>query len=942
MHDRLEWLRNGGGMAGRIRAHDWSRTSLGPVGSWPQSLRTAVGIMLSTRHPVFIFWGPAHACLYNDAYAASLGPEKHPAILGMPGRDAFPEAWPLIGPQIDQVMGGGEPTWHEDHLIPITRYGRREDVYWTYSYGPIDEPGAPNGVGGVLVLCTETTRSVVARRVSEERFRVLAEASSQVFFRMSPDWSELRQLSGGGFLADTREPSGNWGWMDAYIHPEDRERGRAAIDEAIRTRSPLELEHRVRRADGTLGWTLSRAVPILDAEGRITEWFGAASDVTARRNAKEALRRSEARLAAIFTRAAVGLSEVAPDGRFLRVNDELCRLLGRPREELLGLKVTDVTHPDDVPASLASMERALRTVETVSLDKRYRRPDGSLLWANSSLTFIEGDGIEGTGIEGTGIAGSGEGQGGMESRFLAVTVDLTARREAEAALRESEARFRLMAEVVPPIIWITDAEGRVEFLSRKWEDYTGGAERPATVDAFAERIHPDDVAPTMERFDEARRTGGTFITEHRLRAGDGGYRWFLVRGEPYGDPGGGQPLRWFGASVDIDGLKEAEASLRASNEEAERARAEAEAANAAKTRFLGAVSHDLRQPVQAAKLFIGIMKQQPLDPAVRDLLNPLADSIANLSGMLEGLLQGARLEAGLMQAKIREFELDDLLHRLHGEFEVVARKSRLRLWVPPARWTVSSDPLLVELILRNLLSNAIKFTEEGGVTVETREQDGMVEVSVIDTGRGIPADQIGRVFEEYHQVGEAAVGRDRGFGIGLSTVRRVADVLGAALEIRSEPGRGSTFTVRLPLARQAAAETPEAGAPGAFAGRSAIVIDDEPLILKGMELTLRAMGFEVHAASTVGEAASLLDGLNRNPDAVVADYGLARGEVGTDAIALARRRNPAVAAVLVTGETAPERLAEARRSGYSLLHKPVDPDRLRDLLAALMPAGRLS
>jgi signal transduction histidine kinase/ActR/RegA family two-component response regulator len=168
----LPFLAGGGAMGERIRNYPWERTPLGPPEGWPQGLRTAVRIMLSTEHPIFIFWGPEHICLYNDAYSRSIGPEKHPAILGSPGRLSWDEIWTVIGPQIDQVMRGEGATWHENQRLPILRHGEMQEVYWTYSYGPIDEPGMPHGVGGVLVVCTETTAQVLAeRRMAAERER---------------------------------------------------------------------------------------------------------------------------------------------------------------------------------------------------------------------------------------------------------------------------------------------------------------------------------------------------------------------------------------------------------------------------------------------------------------------------------------------------------------------------------------------------------------------------------------------------------------------------------------------------------------------------------------------------------------------------------------------------------------------------------------------------
>ena len=159
-------------MGERIRAYPWSDSPLGTPGSWPQGLRTTVRVMLTTGHPILIFWGPELICLYNDAFAHSLGPEKHPAILGAPGRESWAEVWPLVGAQIEQVLRGEGAIWFENQLVPIIRHGKLEQVYWTYSYNPIDEPSAPNGVGGVLVICSETTEQVLTeQRLASERER---------------------------------------------------------------------------------------------------------------------------------------------------------------------------------------------------------------------------------------------------------------------------------------------------------------------------------------------------------------------------------------------------------------------------------------------------------------------------------------------------------------------------------------------------------------------------------------------------------------------------------------------------------------------------------------------------------------------------------------------------------------------------------------------------
>jgi signal transduction histidine kinase/CheY-like chemotaxis protein len=180
MHDDA-FLAGGGEMGALIRAYDWDNSPVGPPAQWSQALKVAIRLMLSSGHPMFIWWGPQLIQFYNDAYSRSIGPERHPSALGQEGRECWQEIWPLIGHQIEQVMEGRGYTWHENHLVPITRYGTRQDVYWTYSYSPIDDPNAENGIGGVLVVCTETTEQVL----NQQRAKA-AEAKWRALFDLAP------------------------------------------------------------------------------------------------------------------------------------------------------------------------------------------------------------------------------------------------------------------------------------------------------------------------------------------------------------------------------------------------------------------------------------------------------------------------------------------------------------------------------------------------------------------------------------------------------------------------------------------------------------------------------------------------------------------------------------------------------------------------------------
>jgi PAS domain S-box-containing protein len=247
--------------------------------------------------------------------------------------------------------------------------------------------------------------------------------------------------------------------------------------------------------------------------------------------AQAALRASEARLAQIFERAPVGLSEIAPDGRVLRVNAELARLLGRHIDDVCGLNILDITHPSDQRLTAAAVARVLGPVGFASLDKRYLRPDGSVVHTQSSVTRLE------------------PGEDG-QPRLLVVTVDLGERRTAEAALRESERRFRTIADLVPDLLWSNDADGHVDWLNQRWTEYTGLAPTESYGNGWMAAVHPDDLPETRGRWRRALYRREPITHQHRLRGRDGQYRWFLLRTQLL-DAGEGGPVRWFGSATDV-------------------------------------------------------------------------------------------------------------------------------------------------------------------------------------------------------------------------------------------------------------------------------------------------------------------------------------------------------------------------------------------------------
>lgn len=373
-----------------------------------------------------------------------------------------------------------------------------------------------------------------------------------------------------------------------------------------------------------------------------------------------------------------------------------------------------------------------------------------------------------------------------------------------------------------------------------------------------------------------------------------------------------------------------------------RERDAAEAANRAKSSFLAAASHDLRQPVHALGLFAGALRRLDLPDEARLLVERIEASAGAMDGLFNAILDISRLDAGVVEVEPRAFRIGLALDRICRDLGPEAEAKGLRLRCRPSGAIAWTDPILLERVLRNLVSNAVRYTDRGGVLVACRLRGGRLAVQVWDTGPGIAPDDRERIFQEYVQIGNAERDRARGFGLGLAIVLRTCAVLGAPLALRSRVGRGSCFEVVVAMAEEAApAEEPAEAVPGATARALVVVIDDEAPIREAMERLLAGWGHAVIAAASGEEAVGRLASHPERPDLIVSDYRLRDGETGLDAIERLRSEyNETIPALLVTGDTAPDRLIEARASGLVLLHKPVPNGKLRAAMRNLM-AGAL-
>ncbi len=383
-------------------------------------------------------------------------------------------------------------------------------------------------------------------------------------------------------------------------------------------------------------------------------------------------------------------------------------------------------------------------------------------------------------------------------------------------------------------------------------------------------------------------------------------------------------------------VEERTRELRETNQALERAKLEAEEANRSKTKFLAAASHDLLQPLNAARLFTMALSVNRSSEENSELIGRAETSLTAVDDLLSALLDISKLDAGAVPPKFEDFAADDLLSQLKTEFAVMAEKSDLDLRVVPSSLVVRSDPKLLRRVLQNLLSNAIRYAESGKVLMGCRRNARGVRIEVWDTGPGIPAEQLEAVFEEFRRLDQSA-GREQGAGLGLAIVERIARTLGHEIDVQSWPGKGTVFSVGLPVGNRHAIRVP---APvqtlhprSELEGRMVLCIDNEQSILDGMNAVLDRWGARVLMATDMVSARRAITDSDIPPDLIIADYHLAPGEKGVDAVQDIRLlADHQIPAIVVTADRSDEVRNEATEADCQVLNKPVKPGALRALM----------
>jgi len=802
MDGNTPWPVGGGETGALIRERDWSATPLGPLDGWPATLRTAVDIVLHAPDPAAVLWGPEHLLLYNDAYAA-IAPERHPALFGAPALAAWAGARALLGPLLGGILAGGPPV--VDERVTAEEGGDAAPPRgFTLTFSPVhDERG---GVAGVFHRAVESAGARAAAPASEEQHRAIVEgARDYAILTIGPDrritsWSPGAEAVYGWAAGEVlgRE-------FDLLFTPEDREAGIPAWELQLAADSGSAPDIRWHlRGDGTRVFIDGSTRVLRGVGGAPAGFLKIGQDVTGRRRMEEALRDSEERNRLIVEGARdYAILTTDTGGRVTGWSPGAEAVYGWPAGEVIGQDVAITFTPEDRAGGVPEEERATAREQGWAPDVRWHlRRDGARVF-----------------IDGTSRALFGEDA--TLRGFLKVGQDVTERRQTEDALRESEERFRAVADLVPDLLWSNDPGGMVTWYNRRWMEYTGQTLGEALGEGWTGALHPDDRGASLRTFHAAVAAGQSLRHELRIRGADGDYRWFLLQARPVRDADGGV-TGWFGAATDIHELRKALELLRELNLTLEERVAQ-------RTHQLAAANRELRVEMRQREAAEGVRRdllrqvvtteedeRRRISREMHDQMGQRVTALllglkalereAGAQGVepLRRLADGIARDVQSMALQLRPPALDSLglVPAVQDHMEEWSRRFGIRCDFHAAGVAGERLPPEIETtvyrVVQEGLTNVLKHAAATRVSLVLERRRGMLSAILEDDGRGFEVDAV-------------LASPEKARRLGIRGMRERVALLGGELQIESSPGGGTTLYIRLPEAGDAPAAPPAAG-----------------------------------------------------------------------------------------------------------------------------------
>jgi PAS domain S-box-containing protein len=919
---------------GKLLAGDGPRSALGPVASWPAALAMTVRLMLSSQSQMFLAWGPQRLLLYNDAYLPVLGC-KHPAALLGPIWDCWGEVRAEAERNLELAFAG-EAQAFRHYPIDVERNGRRERAWFDFTYTPIwlDD----GSVGGVLCILREITRDVEVHDLLREEARQLGQLFDDApgFMALLRGPAHVFALANQAYreLIGVDEPIGH---ALRELLPELGPQGFfELLDEVLATGEPYigrRTPVRLRRQGATLQERFVDFIfqPVRDADGAVSGIFIQGSDVTDHvglerrwRDAAAEMALERDRLNAVLDTAPAAISFADASGRLVGVNGAMNELWGpypdtedwRACAGWRGWWLDETGSPlRAIEAHEWPMARALRGEENVReliAIEPFDRPGARLTVLTCGAPIRDAQGV----VQGAIVA----------------QIDMTEQARAEARVRESEARFKAIANAIPHLVWSNLPDGTHDFYNQRWYDFTGMHEGLVGDDQWKALVHPDDQAEAGRRWQHALDTGEAYETEFRLRhAPSGEYRWCLSRALPVRDAAG-QVIRWMGSCTDVHDQKLQAEELRRANQR--------------KDEFLAMLAHELRNPLAPVKAATDLLRLRTREgdaERLRAATEVIDRQVRHMTDLVDDLLDVSRVTRGLVELERRALDVRTVLANAVEQVRPLleARGHKLHVHAGLGQAQVLGDHTRLVQVLVNLLGNAAKYTPQGGnIEIGVQASCDEIQIGVTDNGSGIEPALLPYVFDIFTQGVRTPDRSQGGLGIGLALVKSLVGLHGGQVSAHSEgAGKGSRFVVSLPLLARGAGAGPDGPSTGARPNRrrSVMVVDDNVDAADSMGALLEALGHQAHVVYDAHSA--LRDAERLRPDAFILDIGLP----DIDGFELARRLRARPASeeallVALTGYGQAHDRVLSRAAGFD--HHFVKPIEIDDLETALAGGAR--
>ncbi|MGP1385519.1 MAG: PAS domain S-box protein [Thainema sp.] len=797
---------------------------------------------------------------------------------------------------------------------------------------------------------TEQKQANAALRESEERFRCMADNAPVMVWVSDPTgYCTYLSQTWYDFSGQTEETGLGFGWLDA-VHPEDQDITRTIFMAANQRQEAFQFEYRLRRKDGEYRWAIDAASPWFGVDGQFRGYIGSVMDISDRKRAEETLRQRETELRLVTNSVPALISFIDADQRYRFTNQGYEEWFAQPTVgDIYGKHIREVVGEATYAEIRPYVEQVLAG-EQVTFERQALYKDGVVRHVNA--TYVPRFDSQGT-VEG----------------FVALVNDISAIKQAEAALRQSEERYRYLAESIPQLVWTADAGGRLLDVNQRWTEFTGLSLEQAQIGGWQAVVHPEDIPTLNQKWTMAQQAGTDYQAEGRMRQMGGGYRWHLHQAVPLKNKQG-RVIKWFGTATDIEEQKQLEQQRSQLLEREQAAREAAEAANRTKDEFLAVVSHELRSPLNPILGWSTLLKNGVLDEAKTQKALAVIERNAKLqTELIDDLLDISRMLRGKLDITVRPVNLAATIQAATETVRLAAEAKSIQINLNLNRdvGLVSGDATRLQQIVWNLLSNAVKFTPNGGqvdVKLEqvSREERGNVgqwqsgrvaenppthppayaQLIVSDTGTGITPDFLPYIFDYFRQADSATTRQFGGLGLGLAIVRHLVELHGGTIQANSlGKDMGATFVVTLPTltAQQTARHASRSQKPLLdLQDVRILVVDDEPDTRDITRFILRQAGARVVSVSSANEALTVLQ--QTQPQVLVSDIGMP----DIDGYMLMRQirtlapeqggQIPAIALTAYASEIDYERVVAAGFQKH--VPKPVDPNTLVEAVASLV------